>query len=228
MSEHNTIDPKNIVREVTDRRHGILEELNLPPKVIKFIKENAKNIQIALVAVVVVILASSSYDYYKDKQRDKSAALLASALAQTTVEQKKTALAGLVDDYSSTGAALIARIELAHIEYAAGNYKEAIAKYEDALGGTSSSNPMLPLVQMSLAQAYENAQDLDNGLKYYQLVAKVAGFEVEGYMAIGRIYQNKGQLEEAKKAFQQAIDQEGINPNTKMWLEEKLAKLDSK
>lgn len=227
MSEHNTIDPKNIVREVTDPKRGILEELNLPPKVIKFIRENAKNIQIAVVCVVVVILASSFYDYYKEKQRDKSASLLASALQQTTVEQKKTALEGLINDYSSTGAALMGRIELGHIAYGSGDYKEAIVKYKEALNEMSSSNPMFPLVQLSVAQAYENLQDMDNGLKYYQLLAKTSGFEVEGYMAIGRIYQNKGQKEDAKKAYQQAIDQESITPDTKAWLEEKLAKLNS-
>ena len=228
MSEHNTIDPKNIVREATDPKRGILEELNLPPKVIKFIRENSKNIQIAIVCIVVVILASSSYDYYKDKQRDKSASLLANAMQQATVEQKKAALAGVVDDHYSTGAALIARIELGHLAYAASNYKEAISIYKDAIDDMSSNNPMLPLVQLNLAQAYENAQDMDNALSFYQLVAKTAGFEVEGHMAIGRIHESKGQIEEAKKAFQQAIGQEGINSNTKIWLEEKLVKLESK
>lgn len=228
MSEQNTIDPKNIVREVTDPKRGILEELNLPPKVIKFLRENAKNIQIALACLVVVILASSFYDHYKDQQRDKSAALLANALQQDSDEQKKTALESLINDYSGTGAALMARIELAHIAFEGGNYMEAVAEYEEAFDKTSSRNPMAPLLQYSLAQAYENGQDLDNALKHYRLLTKNAGFAIEGYMAIGRIYQAKGQVAEAKEAYQQVLEQEGVTQTIKGTVEEKLAKLGAK
>ena len=50
MAGQSAFDPKNIVKE-PGGKDGLLEELNLPPKLIAFLRENARILQISIVMI---------------------------------------------------------------------------------------------------------------------------------------------------------------------------------
>lgn len=224
MTDKSAFDSKNIVHSTVDQ-HGILEELNVPPNVIAFIRENAKKLQIGAICVVLAILASSAYDYYRDSQRDSSAAMLAEASQEKNEAQRTVLLEELLNKYPRTDAAIWGRTELGHIAFQNRNFDNAISIYTEVLNKISSDNPLVPLVQYGLAQAYESNNDADNAIKYYKSLTELTGFVAEGYQSLGRVYENQGQLEKAKEAYQQALEQENIAPGVREMLEGKLATL---
>lgn len=224
MTDNSAFDSKKIGQTARDQ-HGILEELNIPPKIIAFLRENAKKLQIGAICVVLAILASSAYDYYRENQRDSASALLAKATQEASEEQRTILIKDLLDQYPRTDAAIWGRMELGHIAFQNGNFENAISIYTEVLDEISSDNPLAPLVRYGLAQAYESNNDSANAIKYYKSLTELTGFVAEGYHALGRIYESQGQPEKAKEAYQQALEQENIAPGVREMLEGKLATL---
>ena len=176
MSPQSLFSKKNIKAYKPDEQRGLLEELNLPPAIIAFIRNNARSLQIGLVCVVIVALASVFYEYYSKKQEMEGASLLASALQAESTELREQGLENVVKDYGRTNAALWSRIELAHLDYKEGRYDAAAAKYEKVLDKLPAANPLVPLTRLNLAQSYEQIDQYDKALAQYDLLKKSPGW----------------------------------------------------
>ena len=128
MSEENTYLQQEILNKPL-QKHGLLEELNLPPKAIRFIRENRRNLVIAVLCCVLAIVGWSSLSYYLARQNDQAAALLSKAIEQGEPEQRKALLQKVLGDYGRTGSALWAKVELGHMALDAQQYDEAVKVY---------------------------------------------------------------------------------------------------
>jgi len=204
MSEPNSYFQQEILNKPL-QKHGLLEELNLPPKAIRFIRENKRNLVIGLCCLVAAILGWSYYNHYTDRQNDRAAALLAEAMATGAVDKRQEQLRKVQADFGSTGSSLWAEIELAHIAHDAGNYDEAIAGYRKVLGEISSSSPVFPLVQLNLAQAFEDKKMPDEALSAYEKLAGKKGFSAEAFLAMARMHQEKGDAAGAKEMYKKLL-----------------------
>ncbi|MBU2537039.1 MAG: tetratricopeptide repeat protein [Proteobacteria bacterium] len=224
MSEQNTFFQQEILNKPL-QKHGLLEELNLPPKAIQFIRRNKRNLIIALVCGVLAILGWSSLSYYFARQNDRAAVLLAEAVDQGTPEKRKILLQKVLDDYGRTGSAKWAKIELGHLAFDAQQYDEAIAVYGGVRDDLSKSSPVYPLVLMNLAQAYENKNLLPEALSAYQGLAEIKGFSGESYLAMGRIYELQKDAPRAKEMYGKALTEEGVAPAVKEKVQAKLNRL---
>ncbi len=224
MADKSAFDPKNILQSTVEHR-GILEELNVPPKVIAFIRENTRRIQTGVICVVIAILAWSAYDYYQEGQREASTSLLAKANKEAREEQRKTAIEELLNKYPRTDAALWGKLELGNMAFEEDNLDQAIAIYSEVLEKMSSGNPFAPLVRYGLAQAYESNKDIDNAVKQYQALTEISGFAGQGYQGLGRIYEKQEQSEKAIESYKKALEQQDLSPGEQEMLEEKLARL---
>src|SRR3990167_4583757 len=109
MSEQNTYLQQEILNKPL-QKHGLLEELNLPPKAIRFIRENRRNLVIAVLCCVLAIVGWSSLSYYLARQNDRAAALLSEAIEQGEPEQRKALLQKVLAEYGRTGSALWAKV----------------------------------------------------------------------------------------------------------------------
>ena len=105
MSAQSLFSKKNIQSQQTDSRRGLLEELNLPPALISFIRKHSRNLQIGLFAVIVLTLSWIFFDYYTEMQEKKGTSLLASGLQTDSVEQRVQVLENIIKDYGRTDAA---------------------------------------------------------------------------------------------------------------------------
>src|SRR3989338_3660950 len=140
MSEQNTYFQQEILNKPL-QKHGLLEELNLPPKAIQFIRRNKRNIIIGLLCSALAILGWSSLSYYLARQNDRAAALLSEAVGQGVAEQRKVLLQKVVDDYGRTGSAKWAKVEMGHLAFDAQQYDEAIQIYLSVRGDLAKSSP---------------------------------------------------------------------------------------
>ncbi|MFA7382990.1 MAG: tetratricopeptide repeat protein [Desulfurivibrionaceae bacterium] len=223
MSEQNSYFQQEILNKPL-QKHGLLEELNLPPKAIKFIRQNKRNIIIGLVCGAVAIVGWSSFSYYLARQNDRAAALLAEALGQGEVD-RKVSLQRILDDYGRTSSAMWAKVELAHLAFDSQQYAESIRVYREVRDDLVKSSPVFPLVQLNLAQAYENKNELPEALAAYQGLAEIKGFAGESYLAMGRIYELQKDLPKAKEMYAKALAEESVSPALKEKVQVKLDRL---
>lgn len=205
MSAQSLFSKKNIESQQHDTRTGIMEELNLPPGMISFVRKNARNLQIGLICIVVLALAWVFYDYYTELQSNKGASLLASAMQTEATEERAQILENVINDYSRTDAARWGKLELAHLDYQEGRFDAAVAKYGEIIAKLPADNSLVPLVRINLAQSYEEAGQHDQAIAQYNLLKKSPGFKEEAHLALGRIYKANDEPSKARKEYEELL-----------------------
>lgn len=231
MSTQSFFSKKNIQSQQPDTRSGLLEELNLPPGLISFIRKNTTQIQIGLICIVVLVLGWVFYDYYTVMQDQKGASLLASGLQIESTEEKVKVLENVIKEYGRTDAARWSKLELAHIDNKEGRFEAAVAKYKEILGALPAGNPLAPLTRLNLAQSYEQAGQYDEAIAQYKLLKESTGFAQQAYLGLGRLYMAKEDAAQARMAFTELLssleDTAAPDPGLKSLIEAKLAALDA-
>ena len=71
MSERSAFEKIHVEESEKADLGGVLEQLNLPPAVVTFVRENKRLVQIFIAAVVILVVAWSLYDSYRDKKLKK-------------------------------------------------------------------------------------------------------------------------------------------------------------
>ena len=204
---------KRLTAETTmDRVEGLLEHFNLPPKVISFIRKNARALQIGISLLVVVIVATSLYGSYQEKRRENAASALARAM-QSAQENKGEALAKVVADFASTSSGRWARIELAHLEMTKGAFATAAAQYREILSQTDNKSPLYGLVLYSLAQALEADKKIPEATAEYDRLKAIKGYESLGYQGMARLEEGQGNLEKAIAIYNNFLLSIGDDPS---------------
>ncbi len=208
-----------------EKKPSILDELNLPPHVIKFIRTNARYIQIIVAGLVVLVLAWSYYDYYTQAKQDKAALALSSAVKQKDNVARLESLSHVAEEYSGTGAAQWSRLEEGHLAFQEGRYEEALKHYQEVYDDLSGSNPLRPLVLYSIALANENGGKLEQALTDYRKLAEDEGFKSIALAAEGRIYELQGDQASALKVYRQIADDKTLSSENRSFIEEKINSL---
>ena len=77
MTQKSAFDKDNIKSKLIqpEAQTGLLEELNLPPKIVSFIRKNDKQLKAGIIGIVVIVLGWVFYDYYTEQQRSKSSSM---------------------------------------------------------------------------------------------------------------------------------------------------------
>jgi predicted negative regulator of RcsB-dependent stress response len=204
---------------------GLLEEMNLPPQVVSFIRNNIKQLQIAGICIAVAVIGWVFINSYLEKQSDKAAYALYTAMQEADDESRFQALEAVKNTYSGS-AALWSLVEMAHLDFANARYDAGLQKYRTALNEISSDSAMKPLLILSIARTLEQQGDLDGAANQYQAVADMGGFDLQVYPALGRIHAALNNNDKAKKAYEQyllAAKAGGANPSETAFIEGKIA-----
>lgn len=196
MAGESAFDKKLSAETSMDKVEGLLEHLNLPPRVIDFIRVNQRLIQLGIAVVVIAVVFWSLYGSYRERITEEASSALAVAL-QSDQTARADAFRAVADKYGSTSSALWARVELAHLDMEKGLFDEASAQYQAILPDIKSANPLHPLVLFSLAQSLEGAKRNQEAFKQYDLLKDFKGFEQIGYTGMGRIEEALGNNEKA-------------------------------
>ena len=216
-SEEKTID--------IEHKDGLLEELELPPNVIKFIRENSQMLQIVAACIVILILGWTYYDYHVQNVENRGSAALNAALLEVDESSRVELLKNIEKNFSGTEAALWSRIEQGHISFQSGSHEEALSIYNELLGDINADNPLKPLLNYNIGLAYENNGALDKALRHYTKLARFEGFEVKALIAQGRVHELKNDSPEALRLYRQAVENEAVVNQDKLLLQEKIDSL---
>ena len=205
MSDQSVFSQKDIQPIDPERKRDLLDELNLPPKLITFLRENTRNLQIGAICITVVVLGWVLYNQYTDLQENKGASLMANALQEISMDRKTLVLNDVIKQYPGTSAALWSEVELAHLDYQAARFQEAAARYEAILGELSGDSSLVPLVRLNLGQSYEQLADYGKALGQYQILKGVTGFSKEANFALGRVYVLQGEPDSARRIYEEYL-----------------------
>ncbi|MCK5341429.1 MAG: tetratricopeptide repeat protein [Desulfobulbaceae bacterium] len=227
MTDQSAFSKKKI-ETLAPEKTNLLEEMNLPPQVISFLRKNSKNLQIGIACIVIALIGSSVYKHFAEVKKEKSTALLAAALVEETPDTRQPKLEDVLKDYSDTAAARWAMLQLGHDAYEAEDYPKAIENYTKALEKLSSSDSLTPFVQYDLAYAYEENKDFDKALSSYADLAKTASFAAAGYLGMGRVYEKKQEWAQAKDSYEKARSYDAFPVNVKGWVDGKVIDLSGK
>lgn len=229
MADQPSAFSKKNLQAVTinpEAKRGVLEELNLPPQVISFVRQYKKHLEIAGIGVVVFSLAWIFFDYYTEKQRDLAATELTAALELKDDQSRIAALVTVEKEYGRTTSALWSRIELANIAYQEKKFPEARDRYKAVLDDLDTDNPLTPVVRLAYAKVLESGNETDQALDAYKTLSKSPGFSGEGLKGMGRIYELKNNMAEAKKAYEEYLaSEEGLPAGESALITSKLAQL---
>jgi predicted negative regulator of RcsB-dependent stress response len=222
MAEQRSIQGKE--EKIIDIEHkdGLLEELNLPPHVIRFIRENSRNLSIAGVCLVLLVLGWTYYDYYAQSKENQASEALSVAVREGDDAARIELLRNVAAEFPRTDAAIWSRIEQGHIAFKDGDYDKALAVYNEVADDLDRDNPLKPLLTYNIGLAYENNGAPDQALRAYATLARYQGFAVKGLMAQGRIYELKGENDEAIRVYREASAKEMISEQDRSMLTEKI------
>ncbi len=227
MSGQNAFDLKNISEQAYSETSGVLDQLNLPSGVVRFIRGNKKTIQIAAATLVIAVVAGSLYKSYRE-QRLESAASDLSAAMLTDGEGKSGALQQVAADYSGTPSALWASVELGHEAMKNGEYSQAVEMYTAVRAKVKETNPMFGMLTYGIAQANEAAVDYSAASAAYTELKEVAGYQDEGYRGMGRVFEAQGDNAKALSVYEEYMGTflgENTNEQLKKSVQEKITRL---
>ncbi|MHB1349133.1 MAG: YfgM family protein [Desulfobulbaceae bacterium] len=208
MSEQSAFNRQPLQEAPLLANPGLLDQLGLPPKVVRFLRTHQRRAWIITGCVIALIAGVSLYGSYIDYRSGKAASALAEAM-KAGDDQKAELLGKVAADYGSTGAGVWAKIELARLALARGDADAAIADLQAVRKETPKESPLMPLLLFKLAALHENKKDSEQALALYTDLSGFKGFAPRAYEAMGRIYEQQGNKERAVEMYQKSLGTDG-------------------
>lgn len=227
MAGQSAFDKQQLQEISHSEGSGLLEHLNLPPVVIRFIKKNKKNLQIGAAVVGLVIISLTLYSSYRSNRIQKASVALVEAMQAKESERHK-ALVNVTTEFSGTPSAHWASAELTHELMKSGKFKEAAEQYGALRKEISGSDPLFALLTFGLAQADEAAGLLDAAAVEYKALQKIVGYEGEGFTGLARVYESQKNVPQALAVYEEYLATfTGQNQNdpAKLAVDEKITRL---
>ncbi len=225
MAKHEVFDKEWVDERDKNSFEGLLEQLNLPPAAVKFVREHKRLVQITIAAIIVGVVAWSLYGAYRDNRIQKSSEALAIALEQEG-QQKLEQLAQVADDFDGTDAALWARINRAQLLLKESSISEALAEFNSIRQEIGRSSLLYPLVTVGIAQSAEAAGSYAEAAAEYEALIDIEGYGGIGYLGAARVNEEQGNKNKALELYENYLA--GVDADAvlqKVMVEEKIARL---
>lgn len=206
--QQSSFDLKHIEETAAVQTSGVLDQLNLPPALIDFLRKNQRKIWIVVAVIAAVVTVVSLYGSYRNYTMRKASEAYDQALILDG-EQKKAALQLVVADYGSTSFAIWSRVELAHMDQASGALKEALEQLTAINSDLKPSSLLKPLVLVNLGGLYEQDNKLEQAIQVYQELKTLEGFEASAVSSLGRVYESQGNKDQAIAMYEQYLNLTG-------------------
>ncbi|HHO48673.1 MAG TPA: tetratricopeptide repeat protein [Desulfobacteraceae bacterium] len=204
MSEQNPFNRQNIEQSAVVQAPGLLEQLGLPPDLIRFLRKNQRTIWIVVGIIVFIITAFSLYGSYRAYRDDKAASALTEAM-KADGAKKQELLIQVADAYGSTSSGIWARVELARLATAAGEQDRAVEELYGVRKSLSRNNPAMPLLLYNLGALHESRNEPEQAISAYGELASYLGFEAAAYKAMGRVYEAENDREQALSMYRKYL-----------------------
>jgi len=204
MADQSAFDRNQIETSAMSETSGILDQLNLPPAAVSFLRKNQRMLWVIVAVVAASVAAASLYGSYRNYQINQANSALDTAMLATG-DKSAELLQEITEKYSATPSALWARIELAKIAADKKDFAGAIAELQMVNSKITVKNPLKPLVLYSLAGLQEKMQDFAAAIGMYQELAAFSGFTADAHYAMGRVYVAMDKKAEAVEQYKQYL-----------------------
>lgn len=204
MADQSAFDRNHIETSAVSQTSGILDQLNLPPAVISFLRTNQRILWVIVSLVVAVVVVGSLYSSYRNYKTNQAVSALGDAMLSTE-NTRVELLQQVAEKYSSTPSALWARVEMAKIAADKDDIPAAIAELQWINKSITGKNPLKPLVLYRLAGLNEQKQNFEPAIDLYQELVGFSGFAPEAHYAMGRVYVAMGKKSEAIEQYRQYL-----------------------
>lgn len=204
MGEQSAFDQVKVAEKAYVEPSGVLDQLNLPPGFIRFVRNNKRALQVAAVTLTVVVVSGSLYQSYHSRRLEDAASSLALSM-EGDGESKKKALGHVASEYEGTPSALWATVELGHLAMKDGLYREAGQYYSGVRAKIDASNPLYGLLTYGMAQAGEAAGDYEGSSASYTVLKEIDGYKNQGYMGDARVLEAGGKRQEALGVYEEYL-----------------------
>ena len=204
MAEHSAFDKLHVDESNKADLGGLLEQFNLPPAFIALVRKHQKAIYIVLGIVTVLVVTWALYGAHVEKKLAESSSALAVA-QKLEGEERLQALEKVVGEYSGTGSAIWAKIEIGRYHMEKGEFSTALQHYLAIRSDIDTGNPLYHLVTFGIAQANEALDKFDEAVAEYETLKTVAGYESIGYTGTAGIFEVQGNLERAINEYEQYL-----------------------
>lgn len=223
MANEDIFDKEWVDERDKNSLEGLLEQMNLPPAVVKFVKDHKRAVQVGIIAIIVVVVAWALYDSYRDNRIKKSSEALSVAL-EVEGQQMIDKLGEVKNDFSGTPAALWAQINAAQELVAIGKMEDANNEFKAVRDDIGKSSILQPLVMVGVAQTAEEIGNYDESGSEYLKLTEIEGYENIGFMGLGRIHELKGDMGKALEVYERYLaDIDPAAVMQKQLVEEKIA-----
>ncbi len=199
-NKESAFDLKHIEDNAASEMSGVLDQLNLPPAFIDFLRKNQRKIWTVIGITAVIVTVVSLYGSYRSYTVNKAAKAYDQALLLEGAE-KKTALETVAADFSSTASGVWSQVELARIDQEAGDNGAAITRLSEINSSLKESSLMKPLVLVNLGGLYEQENQLDQAVTVYQKLQNQIGFEAMAANNLGRVYEAQDKKDQARGMY---------------------------
>ncbi|KPJ78509.1 MAG: hypothetical protein AMJ54_03265 [Deltaproteobacteria bacterium SG8_13] len=196
------------------------EFLTLSSRLFQYALEHKYQLLCALGGLIVLVLMISGFRYSSMKKADEAFArleegrtkyetLLEEKGPQQAYEQVRADFRQLLEDYSGQTGGKFARVIFADICYRGRQPDEAIELYNAALGDFDDSFYRNTILN-GLGYAYEEKQDLEKAVTYFQQVAASPDsvLKAQALFNVGRLYAALGEFEKSKQSFQRLTSEQ--------------------
>ncbi|RUM46591.1 MAG: hypothetical protein DSY80_01850 [Desulfocapsa sp.] len=227
MSEESPFSLKHASEAAYVEPSGVLDQLNLHPSIVAFVRDNKRILQIAGVVIVVLVVTISLYKSYRQNRLENSASSLSISLDAEGKEKVK-ALEHVATDFSGTPSALWADTEIGHIAMSQGEFDKAATQYQKVREQVKTSSPMYGLLSFGLAQAYEAGKKYDLSSAMYSELKAVDGYKDEGFLGMARVLEAQNEKEKALAVYEEYMGTflgENVNERAKQMIQEKITRL---
>ncbi len=227
MSEQSAFNQNEVAEGAYVEPRGVLDQLNLPPGFVKFVRKNKRAIQITGAVIVVVVVAGSLYQSYRTTRLDDAASSLSISM-DATGDEKFKALEHVASDFSGTPSALWAQVELGHMSMKDGLYSKAGGYYSQVRNEVSDTNPMYGLLTFGMAQAEEADKKYIEASDSYSVLKGIDGYKDEGFIGMARVLEAEGKNSEALGVYEEYLGSflgEDQNLQVKRMIQEKITRL---
>ncbi len=227
MSEESPFNLKHASEVAYVEPSGVLDQLNLHPSVVSFIREYKRILQIIGVVIVVMVVSISLYKSNRQTKLENGASNLSISM-EGEGNTKIEALQHVASEFSGTPSALWADTELGHIAMKNGEYEKAATQYRTVRDKIKDSNPMYGLLTFGIAQANEAWKKYELSTAMYSELKAVDGYKDEGYLGMARVLEAQNEKQKALAVYEEYLGTflgENANERVKIMIQEKITRL---
>lgn len=225
MAKEDIFEKEYVDERDKNNLEGLLEQLNLPPAAVKFVKENKRKVQAGIAVLVIAVVAWALYGSYRDSQIKKSSEALFAA-QDLSGQQMLDKLAQVEKDFGGTDAGLWAGINAAQELMKNGRMSDAQQKFTEVRANLKSTSALWPLVTVGIAQTAEATGDFQRAIDEYGNLMALEGYKDTAYLGTARVLELQGNVEKALELYEQYLAE--LSPSAalqKVMVEEKIARL---